>query len=70
MRNGKDAILLERKQDMKKRGLSSPDDGDALALTFSYPVAATDHTARLSLSWQRTLHKWDYDPFADMWTRR
>ena len=24
---------------MKKRGLASPDDGDALALTFAYPVA-------------------------------
>ena len=23
---------------MKQRGLASPDDGDALALTFSYPV--------------------------------
>ena len=23
---------------MKRRGLASPDDGDALALTFAYPV--------------------------------
>jgi hypothetical protein len=23
---------------MKKRGLASPDDGDALACTFAYPV--------------------------------
>jgi hypothetical protein len=29
-----DAILLERKDDMRRRGLASPDDGDALALTF------------------------------------
>lgn len=35
---GKDEIQLERKEDMKKRGLASPDDGDALALTFAYPV--------------------------------
>ncbi len=35
---GKEQILLERKRDMKKRGLSSPDDGDALALTFARPV--------------------------------
>ena len=28
-------ILLEKKEDMKKRGLSSPDDADALALTFA-----------------------------------
>jgi hypothetical protein len=33
------AIMLEKKADMKKRGLASPDVGDALALTFSYPVA-------------------------------
>lgn len=34
------AILLEKKADMKKRGVSSPDEGDALALTFAYPVVA------------------------------
>lgn len=37
--NAHDEILLERKADMKKRGLSSPDDGDGLALTFAMPVA-------------------------------
>lgn len=31
-------IMLERKEDMKKRGLPSPDVADALALTFAYPV--------------------------------
>jgi hypothetical protein len=33
------AILLESKKDMKKRGLASPDDADAFALTFAHPVA-------------------------------
>lgn len=33
-----DQVLLERKQSMKARGLASPDDGDALALTFAHPV--------------------------------
>ncbi len=33
------AIRLERKEDMKKRGLASPDVADALALTFAWPVA-------------------------------
>lgn len=28
-------LLLEKKEDMKKRGLASPDDADALALTFA-----------------------------------
>lgn len=37
--NTDNAIQLERKDDMKKRGLASPDDGDALALTFAYPVS-------------------------------
>jgi hypothetical protein len=32
------SIVLERKKDMKKRGLASPDDGDALACTFAEPV--------------------------------
>lgn len=33
-----DRLVLESKEDMKKRGLDSPDDGDALALTFAGPV--------------------------------
>jgi len=33
-----DRICLESKEDMEKRGLDSPDDGDALALTFAHPV--------------------------------
>ncbi len=37
--NVRDEILLEAKDDMKARGLASPDLGDALALTFAYPVA-------------------------------
>jgi hypothetical protein len=40
--NGADALLLERKDDMRRRGLASPDDGDALALTFARPVARRD----------------------------
>lgn len=32
------AIVLERKEDMKKRGVPSPDMADALAITFAYPV--------------------------------
>ena len=37
--NARDEILLERKEDMRRRGLASPDLGDGLALTFSYPIA-------------------------------
>ncbi|GHF70718.1 hypothetical protein [Seohaeicola zhoushanensis] len=34
------ALILERKEDMKKRGIPSPDTADAFALTFAYPVQA------------------------------
>lgn len=34
-----DKIMLEPKDEIKKRGLPSPDLGDALALTFAQPVA-------------------------------
>jgi hypothetical protein len=35
----RDRILLESKESMKKRELDSPDDADALACTFAFPVA-------------------------------
>lgn len=38
----KERILLEKKEDMRRRGLASPDCGDALALTFAEFVAAPD----------------------------
>jgi hypothetical protein len=34
-----DRLVLESKEQMKKRGIDSPDDGDALGLTFAAPVA-------------------------------
>jgi hypothetical protein len=58
LRDGRDAIQLERKEDMKRRGLASPDDGDALALTFAYPVLAPRRSRR------RSLYSFDYDPYA------
>ena len=36
--NNEMAIQMEKKEHMKERGLSSPDKGDALALTFAEPV--------------------------------
>ena len=32
-------MVLDSRADMQKRGQASPDDGDALALTFAQPVA-------------------------------
>jgi hypothetical protein len=39
-------IQLEKKDDMKKRGLASPDDGDTLSLTFAQPVGRRDIDAK------------------------
>ncbi len=61
-KGGKDCIQLERKKDMKKRGLSSPDDADALALTFAYPVQPSDHSQ--TYGGARGVHEYDYDPYA------
>jgi hypothetical protein len=38
--NSKQQIQLERKEDMKKRGLASPDCGDMLAMTFAVKMQA------------------------------
>jgi len=38
----KDSVMLESKESMKAKGLPSPDDGDALALTFARKVARRD----------------------------
>lgn len=66
-RDGRDAIALEKKDDMKKRGLASPDNADALALTFAYPVEKSDHAAALRGS---PRHQSAHDPFAESWARR
>jgi hypothetical protein len=53
-------LQLERKDDMKKRGLKSPDLADALALTWAYPV----FPSRLGFSaHQDQMAQTDYDPF-------
>jgi len=52
-------IQLESKKDMKARGLPSPNKGDALALTFAFPVTKNTHTHH-NLSRTRR----DYNPLA------
>jgi hypothetical protein len=48
-------MVLESKQDMRRRGVPSPDEGDAVALCFSEPVIAVappkPHTTRRIASW-------------------
>ena len=67
LREGRDAIILEKKEDMKKRGLASPDLADALALTFANPVGAQDHRLQLT---GKPRHQYQYDPFQQAWTGR
>ena len=67
LREGRDAIILEKKEDMKKRGLASPDLADALALTFAYPVAASDHRWQLT---GKPRHQHEYNPFQQAWSGR
>jgi hypothetical protein len=55
-------LLLEKKQDMKKRGLASPDIADALALTFAAPVNV-DIPAKITPAWQDSR---EYSPFAEL----
>lgn len=58
-------IKLEPKDQMKKRGLNSPDDGDALALTFSESVARRDLNALRRRSWyQGQVAISDYDIYS------
>ncbi len=62
------AIRLERKEDMKKRGLSSPDVADGLALTFAYPVADQPADTRFDVQGiaAAPVLQSDYDPHADL----
>ena len=46
-------LLLESKEEIRKRGLRSPDGGDALALTFASPVAARGSITESDRDWRR-----------------
>jgi hypothetical protein len=62
-----DKIQLESKDDIKGRGLPSPDLGDALALTFAFPVYKDHSTqARARAMGLPTVDEnpMDYDPYA------
>ncbi len=44
------SLQLEKKEDMKRRGVKSPDRWDAVALTFAEPVAATQAPIRINFT--------------------
>jgi len=58
--NNNEAIQLESKKEMRKRGVKSPNVADALACTFAFPVyVPTYEDSRLPPS-----HTPDYNPYA------
>lgn len=56
-------ILLEKKDEMKRRGLASPDLADALALTFAWPVAPRNLDDDVVRGRRRSPVTHDYNPF-------
>lgn len=65
-------IVLEPKDDIKARGLPSPDLGDGLALTFAAPVEKRAHRLenRLADAGVRADTRRPYDPYAKLNQRR
>ena len=58
-----DKVLLESKKKMKKRGLASPDHGDALCLTFAVKVPTFDAKNSRFRRRQRVANDIDYKIF-------
>lgn len=54
-------LQVESKDDMKARGLASPNDGDALAITFGHKVARTDMAASRNSRRHRVATGMDYN---------
>ena len=63
IKDGRDAIILEKKEDMAKRGLASPDVADALALCFAFEVAKSDHRIEA----RQGRFESEYDPAKEMY---
>ena len=57
-----DKIILESKEHMKERGLSSPDDGDALMMSFAFHVAPVEGMGAADLSIKQTSSRAAYNP--------
>jgi hypothetical protein len=56
-------LIIERKADMRARGLASPDSADALALTFSYPVFTQEMSELLGPGDHQVTSEWN--PFSE-----
>jgi hypothetical protein len=63
--DARNRLKIEKKEDMKARGLPSPDLADALALTFAQPVATKD-VQQVRLKWGNGASEADdYCPLTD-----
>lgn len=62
-RGASDKIMLESKEEMKKRGVASPDYGDALACTFAVRVARSDMRSARRNRRESFAQNTDYDIF-------
>ena len=61
-----DQIQLESKEHMKQRGLASPDDGDAIALTFAYPVPEYQLPKESASGARNSSRRREYDPYESL----
>lgn len=58
-------LILEKKDDMRKRGIHSPDSADALALTFALPLALDGGPSVQSANDNAFMAEgYNYDPYA------
>jgi len=63
--SNKSQIQLEKKEDMKARGMASPDLRDTLAMTFAVNVSARTRERK---EWYEELARYRYrDPSPDAW---
>lgn len=60
-----DRVCLESKDDMKARGLSSPDRADGLCISFAYDIQPRNNTA-INRSGKQDRAARDYDPYANV----
>lgn len=62
--NAKDQLILQSKEEMKADGLASPDDADALFLTFAMPVQPRNRPREGNRNQGQAVGS-GYDPFDD-----
>lgn len=54
----KDRLVLESKDSMQKRNVASPDDGDALVLTFARPIGPRPQSGTSAARWLPVAPQW------------